>query len=152
MQSRTNSRDVQEADVQAFPRSRPVQIGVFADLAQRAKGAANWDTYRDVVNLVARFLDDADPGGCSNAIHVSILEHLDFIGPRGTKAWRLMPPELQSAWRSIMEYNERLLGQPRPEGQVNPWEQPSNRLQPTAVHALRRERQFAAAAEPQPMS
>ena len=102
------------ADVQAFPGLPYIQIGVLADLAQRAKGAANWETYRDVVNLVAQFLDDADPE-LSNAIHVSILEHLDSIGPRGTKAWQLMPPELQSAWRNIMEYNERLLGQPRPK-------------------------------------
>jgi hypothetical protein len=124
------------ADVQAFPGLPYIQIGVLADLAQRAKGAADWDTYRHVVNLVARFLDDADPE-LSNAIHVSILEHLDFIGPRGTKAWQLMPPELQSAWRSIMEYNERLLGQPRPEGRVKPWEQPNKRLQPTARRSKR---------------
>ena len=125
------------ADIQAFSGLPYIQIGVLADLAQRAKGAADWDTYRHVLNLVGRFLDVADPE-LSNAIHVSILEHLDFIGPRGTKAWQLMPPDLQSAWRSIMEYNERLLGEPRPEGRVKPWEQPNKRLKPTAADRSKR--------------
>lgn len=77
------------ADVEAFRGLPYIQVGVLADLAQRAKGAADWDTYRHVVNLVTRFLDDADPE-LSNAIHVGILEHLDFIGPRGMKAWQLI--------------------------------------------------------------
>jgi hypothetical protein len=125
------------ADVEAFRGLPYIQLGVLADLAQRAKGASDWDTYRHVVNLVTRFLDDAHPE-LSNAIHVSILEHLDFIGPRGMKAWQLMPPELQSAWRSIMEYNERLLGHPRPEGRIKPWEQPPK--SPQTVAALRSKR------------
>jgi hypothetical protein len=127
------------ADVEGFRGLPYIQVGVLADLAQRAKGAADWDTYRHVVNVVTRFLDDADPE-LSNAIHVAILEHLDFIGPRGMKAWQLMLPELQSAWRSIMEYNERLLGHPRPEGRVKPWEQASKSPQTVAARRSKRTR------------
>jgi hypothetical protein len=53
----------------------------------------------------------------SNAIHVSFLEHLDFIGPRGAQAWKLMTPRLQSAWKDIITYNEKLLGGPWPPTQ-----------------------------------
>jgi hypothetical protein len=127
------------ADVESFRGLPYIQVGVLADLAQRAKGAADWDAYRHVVNLVTRFLNDAD-AELSNAIHVSILEHLDFIGPRGMKAWQLMPPELQSAWRSIMEYNERLLGHPRPEGRVKPWEQCPKSPQTVAARRSKRRR------------
>lgn len=132
--------DLVKATVDEFPDLRPevdsysglpyIQVGFLADLAQRAKGVSDWDTYHHVVDLIARFLSEAD-AELSNAIHVSILEHLDFAGPRGMKAWQLMPPELQSAWRDIMEYNEKLLGQPRPEGRFKPWE-PNTRRKPTA--------------------
>jgi hypothetical protein len=127
------------ADVEGFRGLPYIQVGVLADLAQRAKGAADWDTYSQIVNLVNRFLDGAD-SELSNAIHVSILEHLDFIGPRGMSAWQLMPPELQAAWRSIMECNERLLGHPRPEGRVKPWEQPPNLRQTVATRRFKQKR------------
>jgi hypothetical protein len=97
-----------------------LQIHVLADIAQRAKGAGDWDKYRQVLDLVDRFLPEAD-GELWNAIHVSFLEHLDFIGPRGTQAWKLMSQRLQSAWKDIITYNERLLGQPWPQGKVKPW-------------------------------
>ena len=61
------------------------------------------------------------------------------------KAWQLMPPELQSAWRSIMEYNERLLGRPRPEGTVKPWEQPPKSPQTVAPRRAKRARARIAA-------
>jgi hypothetical protein len=121
------------AEVEDYPGLPYIQAGSLANLAQRAKGAQDWETYRRAVELIDRFIEDPNPD-LSNAIHVSILEHLDFIGPRGPKAWSLVPPNVQLGWRSIMDYNERLLGQPRPEGRVKPWEQPNKRLQPTAAH------------------
>jgi hypothetical protein len=120
------------AEVEDYPGLPYIQVGSLANLAQRAKGAQDWETYRRVVELIDRFIEDPNPD-LSNAIHVSVLEHLDFIGPRGPKAWSLVPPNVQLGWRSIMDYNEKLLGQPRPEGRVKPWEQPNQRLQLTAA-------------------
>jgi hypothetical protein len=131
-----------EAIVAEFPELRDevewnpglpyVQITSLANLAQKAKGTQDWHTYRRVAELIDRFIEDPNPD-LSNAIHVSILEHLDFIGPRGPKAWSLIPPNVQLGWRSIMEYNENLLGRPRSEGKVKQWEQPNQRLHSPAA-------------------
>jgi hypothetical protein len=127
-------------DVESFDGLPYVQIGCLAAIAQRAKGDGNWTKYQQVLNLVDRFLPTAD-GELSNAIHVSFLEHLDFIGPRGVHAWRLMSPRLQSAWRDIITYNEQLLGRPWPQGKVKPWLTKSNRRsQPTAAPRKTRKR------------
>lgn len=120
-------------DLESFDGLPYVQIGCLAEIAQRAKGAGDWTKYLQVVNLVDRFLPIAD-GDLSNAIHVSFLEHLDFIGPRGLKAWTLMTPRLQSAWRDIITYNENLLGQPWPQGKVKPWlAKPKRGSEPTSA-------------------
>ena len=108
------------ADVESFDGLPYVQTGLLAEIAQRAKGARDWKKYRQVLDLVDRFLPEAD-GELRNAIHVSFLEHLDFIGPRGAQAWKLMTPRLQSAWKDIITYNEKLLGRPWPQGKVKPW-------------------------------
>jgi len=88
-----------------------LEMGAFAAFTQRAKGAADWDVYGRAVRLAARFLPDADKE-LRNELHVSFLEHLDFEGPKGPKAWSLLPPDLQHAWHDIISYNERLLGRP----------------------------------------
>jgi hypothetical protein len=107
-------------DVESFEGLPYVQIGILAEIAQRAKGAGDWRKFQQVVDFVDRFLPEAD-GELRNAIHVSFLEHIDFIGPRGAQAWELMSPRLRSAWRDIITYNEELLGRPWPQGKVKPW-------------------------------
>lgn len=124
-------------DVESLHGLSYLQIRVFADIAQRAKGESNWAKYQHVLNLVDRFLPIAD-ADLSNALHVSFLEHLDFIGPRGAKAWTLMTPRLQSAWRDIITYNEKLLGQPWPEGRVKPWLTKPHTDRPPATRERRR--------------
>ena len=109
-----------QKDVDSFDGLPYVQIGCLAEIAQRAKGDGNWTKYRQVLALVDRFLPIADDE-LSNAIHVSFLEHLDFIGPRGAQAWKLMTPRLQATWKDIITYNEKLLGRPWPQGKVKPW-------------------------------
>jgi hypothetical protein len=123
------SREFIAAALQELPEARDdagsfeglphVQISALAEIAQRAKGAGEWRKYRQVLDLVDRFLPEADDE-LRNAIHVSFLECLDFIGPRGAQGWKLMSPRLQSAWKDIITYNEKLLGQPRPQGKVKP--------------------------------
>ena len=87
------------------------EMAVFEAFTQHAKHRADWDTYGRAVRLAAGFLPDADPE-LHNELHVSFLEHLDFEGADGPRAWALMPVALQKAWHDIISYNERLLGRP----------------------------------------
>ena len=89
-----------------------MQVGVFAKFTQSAKGRADWDTYERCVCLADRLLSRAS-SELENALYVSYLEHLDFDGPRGPKAWSLLTPELQAAWRRITKSIERLAALPR---------------------------------------
>ena len=89
-----------------------VQIGQFAAFTQGAKGRADWDTYRRCIALAERFLPAAD-AELENALYVAYLEHLDFEGPRGPEAWRLLGPSLQNAWRRITESNVDAAARPR---------------------------------------
>jgi len=89
-----------------------VQLGVFAKFTQAAKGRADWDTYERCVRIADRLLARAS-GDLENALHIAYLEHLDFDGPRGPKAWSLLSPELQAAWRRITRANEKLAALPR---------------------------------------
>jgi hypothetical protein len=86
-----------------------LQVGAFALFTQRAKGQGDWDTYRRCVNIIGRLLANASPE-LENALYVSYLEHLDFRGPRGPKAWSLLTPELQAAWSRITRYIEMITG------------------------------------------
>ena len=87
------------------------EVGAFAQFTQRAKGRADWDTYARCVRLIDRLFQHAD-SELENAIQVSFLEHLDFEGPRGAAAWKLLSPALQMAWKRITAYNERRLTLP----------------------------------------
>jgi hypothetical protein len=121
------------SDAESFNGLPYVQIGILAEIAQRAKGSGDWSKYEQVLALVDRFLPTADDD-LRNAIHVSFLEHLDFIGPRGEEAWKLMSPRLQSAWKDIITYNEQLLGRPWPQGKVKPWlAKPQSGSNPTSA-------------------
>jgi hypothetical protein len=87
-------------------------ISQFAAFTQEAKGRADWETYRRCAALVERFFGAAD-AELENALHVSYLEHLDFEGPRGPEAWRLLGPSLQRAWQRIAASNVRAAALPR---------------------------------------
>jgi hypothetical protein len=84
-----------------------VQMGAFARLMQRAKGSGNWDTYRRAARFADELWGGADPG-LRNALNVSLLEHIDFDGPRGSDAWSLLSPRLRRAWREMDAYNQWL--------------------------------------------
>ena len=86
-----------------------LEMGTFAEFVQRAKGRADWDVYGRALRLADRLLREGEPA-LENAVHVSFLEQIDFNGPRGQDAWRLLSPELQRAWRRINDG----WGRPRP--------------------------------------
>jgi hypothetical protein len=98
-----------------------VQMGTFARLVQEAKGRADWDMYARAASFAHRLWLDAD-SDLRNAINVSLLEHIDFEGPRGPHAWSLLSPQLQRAWRAMAAYNNWLhsgaKGEPPPEAGV----------------------------------
>ncbi|HYT69937.1 MAG TPA: hypothetical protein VEK78_01065 [Gemmatimonadales bacterium] len=89
-----------------------VQLGAFAKFTQAAKGRADWNTYERCVRITDRLFARAS-GDLENAFYVAYLEHLDFDGPRGPKAWSLLTPELQSAWRRITTSSEKRAALPR---------------------------------------
>ena len=75
--------------------------------AQRAKGEADWPTYGRCVGLVDRCWPSADPD-LRNALATSFLEHLDFDGPRGPQAWKLLTPRLQAEWQRVTDAMRRV--------------------------------------------
>lgn len=89
------------ADNEGLPH---VRMGAFARLMQRAKGAADWATYDRAARLADELWRGAD-SELKNTLYVSLLEHLDFEGPRGPAAWTLLGPRLQAGWREITAYN-----------------------------------------------
>ena len=84
-----------------------LQMHAFTRLMQRAKGAADWETYRRGVRLAAELWRRPDEA-LLNALNVSFLEHLDFDGPRGPEAWSRLTSELQHGWKAMKAYNDRV--------------------------------------------
>ena len=58
--------------------------------------------------IACQILEHGDDS-LKNAIHVAFLEHLDFRGTYGNKAFSLMPTNLRDAWKDINQYMEALL-------------------------------------------
>ena len=81
-----------------------IQMGTFARLMQRTKGDGDWAAYGRAARLADELWVGADEG-LRNTLNVSLLEHLDFDGPRGSQAWSLLGPRLQRAWRAMDAYN-----------------------------------------------
>jgi len=84
-----------------------LQMHVFTRLMQRAKGNADWSVYKRGVHLAAELWTRPD-AALLNALKVSFLEHLDFDGPHGPRAWAQLTSELQQGWRAMRAYNERI--------------------------------------------
>ena len=84
-----------------------IEMSALAYHAQRAKGAGDWATYRRCMELVDKFWQQPDDK-LLNALNVSFLEEIDFVGPRGTTAWQYLPPSLQRGWTEMQRYLENL--------------------------------------------
>jgi hypothetical protein len=81
-----------------------VQMEAFARRMQLAKGAADWEAYAPAAHLADELWKDADDA-LRDILNVSLLERLDFKGPRGPRAWSLLSPQLQRAWRDMAAHN-----------------------------------------------
>jgi hypothetical protein len=86
-----------------------MQVEALARLMQRAKGSGDWDAYARAARLADELWGRADDS-LTNALNVSLWEHLDFAGPRGPRAWELLSPRAQRAWTGMAAYNNWIRG------------------------------------------
>lgn len=84
-----------------------LEMHVFARLTQAAIDGADWTTLKRCVHLAHELWARAD-AALRNALNVSFLEHLSFVGPDGEAAWTRLTRELQQGWREMEAYNEEL--------------------------------------------
>jgi hypothetical protein len=84
-----------------------LQMHAFTRLMQRARGTADWSTYKRGVRVAAELWGRPDKN-LLNALNVSFLEHLDFDGPHGPEAWKCLTSELKHGWEAMKAYNDRL--------------------------------------------
>jgi hypothetical protein len=87
-----------------------LEMAAFAEFVQLAKGRADWEAYGRAMDFADRLLREAD-ADLDNALHVSFLEHIDFDGPNGQRAWAFLSAPLQRGWRQINDG----WGRPRPK-------------------------------------
>ena len=117
-----SSTDFAALAVAEFPELRPdiedevnrglvhCEVGALAQFVQAAKGRADWNTYGRAMLFVDRLLPEADPA-LENALYVSFLEHIDFNGANGPRAWTQLSERLRKGWRELNDG----WGRPRPE-------------------------------------
>ncbi len=84
-----------------------LKMGAFARITQAAKGEGDWEKYARCVRFADKLYADPSPE-LENALNVSYLEHLDFDGPRGSKAWECLTPRLKVGWKDMQQYLEDL--------------------------------------------
>jgi hypothetical protein len=91
-----------------------LQVSEFTRFTQNAVEEGPLGTVSKCFQVATVALLEGDKS-LRNAIYVSYLEHLDFRSEAGKQAKQLMPSELEQARLDILDYDERLLGQKRPE-------------------------------------
>ena len=84
-----------------------VQIGDFARFTMQAKSAGDWDRYSGCIEIANELWKKPDDY-LLNALNVSYLEHLEFDGPNGAKAWDLLPAPLKQGWQNMQDYLDNL--------------------------------------------
>lgn len=84
-----------------------LKMGAFAQITQAAKADADWEKYDRCIRFADEIFGRATPD-LENALNVSYLEHLDFAGPHGPKAWERLPPRLKTGWTEMQDYLEEL--------------------------------------------
>src|SRR5437867_11888133 len=80
-----------------------IEMGVFDEHTQRAKGQGDWPTYERCIQLADRMWANPD-AALIHALNVSYLEYLDFDGQRRPKACSLVPPLPLAGWTTLIHY------------------------------------------------
>jgi hypothetical protein len=96
-----------------------LQMHALTRVAQRAKRAEDWDTYKRVMRLAALLWSSPDDA-LHNALNVSFFEHLDFDGSRGPEAWGHLTPALQEGWKAMRTYNDQIRALSAPKRKQRP--------------------------------
>jgi hypothetical protein len=91
-----------------------LQVMEFRRFTQAAIEARAFGVVSKCFEIATAGLIEGD-NGLRNAIYVSFLEHLDLRGDAGKKAKELMPSRLKQGRDEILDYDEQVLGQKRPE-------------------------------------
>ena len=89
-----------------------LQMAVFARRLQQAKGIADWDSYARGVEVIEALWQRPDHR-LSGALTLTLMKGLDFEGPRGPRAWEILPSELQRAWTATHRHLEELTAPPK---------------------------------------
>jgi hypothetical protein len=84
-----------------------LEMAVFSRHTQSAIDHADWPTLKRCVHVAHELWQRPDPA-LLNALNVSYFEHLDFDSPNGQAAWSCFTHELQTGWREMQEYLERM--------------------------------------------
>jgi hypothetical protein len=96
-----------------------LQMGSFARITQTAIDSGDFEKLRRLFALAGQFFRGAEPD-LQNAFYVSYLEHLDFNGPNGERAHKLMSSALRKGHQEITDYWEDLFhmrqGNKQPDG------------------------------------
>jgi hypothetical protein len=112
-----NKPDLVDRIAEAFPELQEdleedagfphLQMGHLARIAQRAKGAGEWDRYERCTRVADDLWRDGDDE-LRNVVGVSFLEHLDFAGARGPEAWSHLSADLQRQWQALQAYRSKV--------------------------------------------
>lgn len=106
-------------DFEEYPDLLHLQMHALERLAEAALKARDWMLYRRIMLFADRLWQRPD-ADLLNALNVSFLEHLEFDGPDGTRAWGYLSSGLQDGWRAIAAYMAQLAEAARPPGKQRP--------------------------------
>jgi hypothetical protein len=96
-----------------------LQMHAFQRLVERAEREGDWATYARAMRLADELWRRPDDA-LLNALNVSFLEHLAFVGVQGEQAWGYMTPALREGWRAMQAYMARLAALAAPPRKQRP--------------------------------
>jgi hypothetical protein len=90
-----------------YPDLLHLQMHALERLAERTKNERDWMLYRRIMLFADRLWQRPDQE-LLNALNVSFLEHLEFAGTDGPRAWGYLSSELKEGWRAMDAYMTQL--------------------------------------------
>ena len=102
-----------------YPDLLHLQMHALQRLAERAQKDKDWPLFRRIMMFADKLWQRPEPE-LLNALNVSFLEHLEFGGPDGAKAWGYLSSGLQEGWRHMDAYMRKVadLAQPPRKARV----------------------------------
>ena len=107
------------AEFDEYPDLLHLQMHALERLAEHAKADRDWMLYRRIMLFADRLWRRSDDE-LLNALNVSFLEHLEFDGPDGPKAWGYLSSELKDGWRAMDAYMTEVAKRAQPPRKQRP--------------------------------